>query len=84
MDDVLANPIARFQDAFTRAGRNAPVDHTAFSLATADLATARPAVRIVLLHGFDARGFVFYTNYEGRKAHDLESCLLYTSPSPRD
>ena len=73
MDDVvLADPIVRFREAFARAGRNAPADHTAFSLATADSATARPAVRIVLLHGFDARGFVFYTNYEGRKAVDLE------------
>jgi len=72
MEDV-SDPIARFQDAFTRASRNAPADHTAFSLATADPATGRPAVRIVLLHRFDARGFVFYTNYEGRKASDLEA-----------
>jgi pyridoxamine 5'-phosphate oxidase len=71
--DAAADPIARFHDAFTRAARNAPADHTALSLATADRATGRPAVRIVLLHGFDARGFVFYTNYEGRKATDLES-----------
>ncbi len=70
--DVMADPIQRFEDAFARAARNAPADHTAFSLATADRATGRPAVRIVLLHGFDARGFVFYTNYEGRKATDLE------------
>jgi pyridoxamine 5'-phosphate oxidase len=71
MDDASPDPILRFEDAFARAGRNAPADHTAFALATADR-TGRPAVRIVLLHGFDARGFVFYTNYEGRKAHDLE------------
>jgi pyridoxamine 5'-phosphate oxidase len=72
MDDVLADPIARFHETFTRAGRNAPADHTAFSLATVDRATSRPSVRIVLLHGFDERGFVFYTNYEGRKANELE------------
>lgn len=72
MDAASTDPILRFQDAFARAGRNAPADHTAFSLATADRATGRSSVRIVLLHGFDARGFVFYTNYEGRKAKDLE------------
>jgi pyridoxamine 5'-phosphate oxidase len=73
MDDMSRDPIQRFRDAFARAGRNAPADHTAFALATADRATGRPSVRIVLLHGFDARGFVFYTNYEGRKAQELES-----------
>ena len=31
-----------------------------------------PSARIVLLKGFDERGFVFYTNYEGRKARELE------------
>jgi pyridoxamine 5'-phosphate oxidase len=71
MEDV-SDPIFRFHDAFARAGRNAPADHTAMALATAD-AAGRPSVRIVLLHGFDARGFVFYTNYEGRKAGDLEA-----------
>jgi pyridoxamine 5'-phosphate oxidase len=69
----ISDPISRFQQAFVRAGQNPPADHTAFALATADRESGRPAVRIVLLHGFDARGFVFYTNYEGRKARDLAS-----------
>jgi pyridoxine/pyridoxamine 5'-phosphate oxidase len=34
----------------------------AIALATAD-ASGRPSVRVVLLKGFDARGFTFYTNY---------------------
>jgi pyridoxamine 5'-phosphate oxidase len=72
-DDASSDPIQRFEDSFARAGRNAPADHTAFSLATVDAATGRPAVRIVLLHGFDARGFVFYTNYQGRKATEIEA-----------
>jgi len=33
----------------------------------------RPSARTVLLKGYDGRGFVFYTNYEGRKARDLEA-----------
>ena len=70
--DIL-DPLLRFQHAFARAGQNPPADHTAFALATADRESGRPAVRIVLLHGFDARGFVFYTNYEGRKARELAS-----------
>ena len=40
------------------------------------LATAtpdgKPSARVVLLKGFDEHGFVFYTNYEGRKARELE------------
>ena len=41
------------------------------------LATAtpdgRPSARVVLLKGFDERGFVFYTNYEGRKSTEIEA-----------
>ena len=33
----------------------------------------RPAARVVLLRGYDARGFVFYTNYESRKGHEIAS-----------
>jgi pyridoxamine 5'-phosphate oxidase len=40
------------------------------ALATAD-AEGRPAVRMVLLKGFDERGFVFYTNLESRKGREL-------------
>jgi pyridoxamine 5'-phosphate oxidase len=43
---------------------------TAMTLATVD-ARDRPAARICLLKGVDARGFVFYTNYESRKGHEL-------------
>ena len=33
--------------------------------------TGRPSARVVLLKGFDERGFVFYTNYESRKGREL-------------
>ena len=36
-------------------------------------ANGRPSARTVLLKGYDERGFVFYTNYEGRKASELEA-----------
>ncbi len=42
----------------------------AMALATAD-ASGRPSVRLVLLKGVDARGFVFFTNIESRKGIDL-------------
>jgi pyridoxamine 5'-phosphate oxidase len=40
------------------------------TFATAD-SDGKPSARIVLLKGFDENGFVFYTNYESRKANDL-------------
>lgn len=42
----------------------------AMTLATAD-ADGRPAARTVLLKGFDANGFVFFTNYQSRKGREL-------------
>jgi pyridoxamine 5'-phosphate oxidase len=67
-----ADPIAGFAELFSRAAANAAFDHTVVALATAD-EDGCPSVRMVLLHGFDARGFVFYTNYEGRKAREIEN-----------
>src|SRR3546814_7243948 len=55
-------------------------DPNAMALATAN-AAGQPAVRMVLLKGHDARGFVFYTNQQGRKANDLaenpQAALLF-------
>lgn len=64
------DPIERFTHLLARAGDAAPFDHTAMSLGTAG-ADGQPSVRIVLLHGLDARGFVFFTNYESRKGADI-------------
>lgn len=50
---------------------NAGIDEpNALTLATADK-QGRPEARTVLLKGFDAAGFIFYTNYESAKAHHL-------------
>jgi len=45
-------------------------DPTAMTLATTN-ASGQPSARIVLLKDFDEQGFVFYTNYESRKGHDI-------------
>lgn len=47
-----------------------PRDHNAMALATADR-EGLPDVRMVLLKGFDRRGFVFYTNVESAKGQEL-------------
>ena len=47
-----------------------PLDLTAMMLATVDQ-QGRPSARVVLLKGVDQRGFVFFTNYESRKGHEL-------------
>lgn len=67
------DPIAEFLDAFEQAQQATvdPYDATAMTLATAD-AEGRPSARMVLLKTVDERGFVFYTNYESRKAEQLE------------
>lgn len=64
------DPIAIFDAWLTEAEAGEPNDPNAMALATAD-ANGRPSVRMVLLKGHDERGFVFYTNREGRKAGDL-------------
>lgn len=67
------DPIDRFGRVYTDAialDRKLSPEPTAFTLATAD-DTGRPSARVVLLKGFDRDGFVFYTNFEGRKGRDL-------------
>lgn len=44
----------------------------AMTIATAT-PTGRPSARVVLLRGFDERGLVFYTNYDSRKAEELDA-----------
>ena len=64
------NPITLFDAWLREAESSEPNDPNAMALATVD-ADGRPSVRMVLLKGHDADGFVFYTNRESRKAGDL-------------
>ena len=64
-----ADPVRQFM-AWLEQVHAVEIDPTAMALATATV-DARPSVRIVLLKGVDDRGFVFYTNYESRKAREM-------------
>ena len=66
----FAEPFVRFGELLEQAKRTELREPTAMALATAS-PDGRPSVRMVLLKGFDERGFVFYTNLESRKAGDL-------------
>jgi pyridoxamine 5'-phosphate oxidase len=66
-----ADPVEQFRKWFEEALAADLHEPNAMTLATATPG-GRPSDRIVLLKGFDERGFVFYTNYEGRKARELE------------
>ena len=64
------DPLEQFTRWFEQA-RSTEADPTAMTLATAT-PDGRPSARMVLLKGFDASGFVFYTNYDSRKANEIE------------
>jgi pyridoxamine 5'-phosphate oxidase len=64
-------PLQLFAAWFEEAARSEPRDPTAMSLATAD-ADGLPNVRMVLMKGFDERGFVFYTNVDSVKGRELD------------
>jgi pyridoxamine 5'-phosphate oxidase len=68
--DVASDPIAQFRVWLAEAIAADPLDPTTMTLATVD-AAGQPSARIVLLKGCDERGFVFFTNYDSRKAREL-------------
>jgi pyridoxamine 5'-phosphate oxidase len=74
LDDEHADrdPIIQFGRWWEEARASQLPEANAMTLATAD-ATGAPSARVVLLKGFDARGFVFYTNYDSRKGGELAS-----------
>lgn len=81
-DAAFAEPFARFREVFEKARAELPPDcfpdPNAMSVATVG-PDGRPSNRIVLLKAYDQRGFVFYTNYDGRKGrelHDSPYCAL--------
>ena len=64
------DPYRLFADWLADAENEELNDPSAMALATVD-AGGMPDVRMVLLKGFDAQGFVFYTNYESAKGTQI-------------
>lgn len=69
--DALDDPIAQFGKWFDEALRADIPEPNAMSLATVG-SDNRPSSRIVLVKQFDARGFVWFTNYASRKGQELQ------------
>ena len=69
--DVSRDPFAEFARWFAEAQAAEAAEVNAMVLATAT-ADGRPSARVVLLKGFDERGFVFFTDYRSRKGEELE------------
>jgi pyridoxamine 5'-phosphate oxidase len=68
--DLPFDPFERFAALYEQARAAIPVDPNAMVVATVG-PDGQPSARVVLLKDFDARGFVFYTNYESRKGQEL-------------
>jgi pyridoxamine 5'-phosphate oxidase len=66
--DLLPDPLEQFRVWFDEA----PGARESMALATADPAGS-PSARMVLLKGFDERGFTFHTNYASRKGREVEA-----------
>ncbi|WP_144636597.1 pyridoxamine 5'-phosphate oxidase [Bordetella genomosp. 13] len=69
-DEAAASPFDQFSHWFDQALDARVPEPNAMTLATVD-ADGQPSARTVLIKGYDARGFVFFTNYDSRKGHDI-------------
>ena len=68
--DAHANPIKQFEAWFNEAVKAEVHEPNAMTLATSTH-DGRPSARIVLLKGFNEKGFSFYTNYLSRKGKEI-------------
>lgn len=69
--DVAPDPLAQFAGWYAAAEKAGIADANAATLAT--VADGQPTARIVLLKGVDDGAFVFFTNWESRKARELDA-----------
>ena len=67
----LDNPFNLFKEWLAEAEKLEPNDPNALALATVNKLGV-PSVRMVLLKGYNAKGFVFYTNLNSRKSEDIK------------
>jgi len=69
-NDIDTDPVEQFARWWTDAINSEIFEVNALTLATSTK-DGKPSARIVLLKGYDDRGFVFYTNYESHKGNEL-------------
>src|ERR1700733_7746881 len=78
--DILPDPFRQFEKWWGEAVHASIEEVNAMTLATAS-AEGMPDARIVLLKGFDEKGFTFFTNYNSTKGHQLlenpRACLVF-------
>ena len=70
--ELADNPIVQFERWMVEAVKNKVNLPNAMHLSTAGK-DGKPSGRVVLLRGFDERGFVFFTNYDSRKGNELRN-----------
>lgn len=70
--DMLDDPFEQFEAWFSEVEASGDPEPYAMVVSTVD-AAGKPRGRSVLLRSADARGFVFFTNYESAKARALEA-----------
>jgi len=70
IEQVLPDPVRQFALWMDQAIASEIDEPTAMTLATVG-ADGKPSARMVLLKGFDDKGFVFFTNYESRKGQEI-------------
>lgn len=79
-DSVASNPIEQFKIWLEEAITAAVEEATAFVLSTVN-EQGKPSARVLLLKEVNDQGFVFFTNYNSRKGHELEqnpyACLTF-------
>ena len=68
--DALVDPLKQFEWWLTDALDGKVPEPNAMTLATV-ASNLRPSTRVVLIKGFDARGIVWYTNFDSRKGNEL-------------
>ncbi|MFN4174923.1 MAG: pyridoxal 5'-phosphate synthase, partial [Parachlamydiaceae bacterium] len=80
--DLLENPFDQFRFWFKEAEEKGVMEPNAMQLATTD--GVKPSIRTVLLKGIEENAFLFFTNYQSRKALDIKrnphAALLFYWP----
>ncbi len=84
---VARDPFAQFKMWLDEAVGTEGVEPNAVTVASV-APDGQPSLRVVLLRGYDERGFVFFTNYKSRKGHELDGAgkaalLFYWAPLER-